>query len=262
MKENKYSNLFSLEGKKAMVIGGSSGIGQAIAKGLAAFGADVAIASRSLENLQTAAKEIEEEVGVPVRYYQVDVADEASIVALAKKTREEWGIVDILVNSQGYNKKYPMLEQPIEEWDKMYDVNIRGVMICCREFGRGMIEQKYGKIINIGSIGAFSHDTEDLSTGYSSTKNAVHGFSAELAVCWAKFNITVNVIAPILTATKMMIPIFKQDPQHLADVEAHNPMGRIGRPDDCIGLAVFFASEASSFVTGQVMLPDGGLNSL
>ena len=259
MKENKYSNLFSLEGKKALVIGGSSGIGQAIAKGLAAFGAEVAIASRSEENLATAAKEIKDEIDIDVKTYQVDASDEQSIVDLCKRTREEWGIVDILVNSQAYNKKYPMLEQPIEEWDAMYATNIRGIMISCREFAKGMMEQKWGRIINVGSIAAFSHDTEDLSSAYSSTKSAVHGFSQEIACCWAKFGITVNVVAPILTATKMMIPIFEQDPAHLAAVEANNPMGRIGRPDDCIGMSVFFASEAASFVTGQVLLPDGGL---
>jgi len=253
-----WSKLFSLEGRRAMVIGGSTGIGQAIAEGLAAYGAEVCIASRSLENLKTGAEEIYQNIGKRVHPYQVDVADEQSIIDLAAKVKEEVGTIDILVNSMGYNVKFHTLDNRTDEWDKHYQVNVRGLMLCCREFGRGMVEQKYGKIINIGSSAAYRHSTGGVSGAYSSTKGAVYNYTRGLAAEWAKYNITVNEICPILTATKMMAETLAKDPEHLKKVESSNPMGRIGRPEDCIGLAVFFASDASGFVTGQDLAPDGG----
>lgn len=255
-------NLFSLEGRKAIVIGGGSGIGAAIAKGLAAYGADTAIASRSLDKLNATAAKIEAEIGKKIRTYQVDVSSEESIVELVKKTREEWGIVDILVNSQGLNKKFLSEEMPMDEWDAIYDVNVRGLFICCKEFAKGMIEQKYGKIINIGSIGAERTSTAGISAAYSSSKGAVKTMTMNLAAGWAKYNITVNQVNPILTSTPMMVEIFKQDPAKKAAVLGRNPMGRMGEPEDCVGMAIYFASDASSFVTGQGLCPDGGLLTL
>lgn len=253
-----WKNLFSLEGKKAMVIGGATGIGQAIAEGLASFGADVAIASRNEESLKNGAKEIEENCGKKIRWYQVDVADEQSVIDLVKKVRADVGTTDILVNSMGYNVKFHTLDNRTDEWDMHYRVNVRGLMICCREFGRGMVEQKWGRIINIGSSAAFRHSPSGISGAYSSTKGAVMNYSKSLAIEWAKYNITVNEICPILTGTKMMLETLQKDMAHYEQVKNSNPMGRIGEPEDCIGMAVFFASEAGSFVTGQYLAPDGG----
>ena len=256
---SKYSDLFSLAGKKAMVIGGGGGIGRAIAHGFSTFGAEVCIASRNLENLQEVAAEIEAETGNKVHCYTVDVAEEQRIIDLAAKVQAEVGTIDILVNSQGYNKKYSTVDCPIEEWDRTYAINVRGLMICCREFGKGMIEQKYGRVINIGSIGARRHSVSGVSGAYSSSKGAVGSFTTQLAAEWAKYNITVNGVCPILTLTKMMEPIKAKDPAHFAKIESRVPMGRIGLPEDTVGMSVFFASEASSFVTGQFLYPDGGL---
>lgn len=255
-------NLFSLEGRKAIVIGGGSGIGAAIAKGLAVYGADTAIASRDLNKLNATAAAIEAETGKKIRTYQVDVSCEQSIVDLVKKTREEWGIVDILVNSQGLNHKFLAEEHPMDQWDAMYNVNVRGVFICCKEFAKGMIEQKYGKIINVGSIGAERTSTAGISACYSSSKGAVKTMSMNLAAGWAKYNITVNQVNPILTPTPMMIEVFEKDPAKKAAVLSRNPMGRMGAPEDCVGMAIYFASDASSFVTGQGLCPDGGLLTL
>lgn len=257
-----YTKLFSLEGKKAMVIGGAGGIGQAIASGLAQYGADVGIASRNLEKLQTAAAEIEAETGKKVRVYTVDVSSEDSIRELVAKTQADVGITDILVNSQGLNKKFLSEEMPMDEWDAMYAVNVRGLFICCKEFGKGMIEQKYGKIINVGSIGAERTSTAGISACYSSSKGAVRTMTMNLAAGWAKHNITVNQVNPILTPTPMMVEIFKQDPAKKASTMGRNPMGRLGEPSDCVGMSIYFASDASSFVTGQGLCPDGGLLTL
>lgn len=255
-------NMFSLNGKKALVIGGAGGIGGAIARGLACAGAEVAIASRNMEKLEKAAKEMQAETGCKFKTYQVDVSSEDSIIALAKKTREEWGIVDILVNSQGLNHKFLAEKHPMDEWDSMYAVNVRGVFICCKEFAKGMIEQQYGRIINVGSIGATRTSTSGISACYSSSKGAVRTLTMNLAAGWAKYGITVNGVDPILTPTGMMIEIFKQDPDKKASVESRNPMGRMGEPEDCAGPAVFFASEAAGYVTGQFICPDGGLLTL
>ena len=256
------SKLFSLEGRKAIVIGGGSGIGAAIAKGLAAYGADTAIASRNLDKLKEMAAEIEKEIGKKIRTYQVDVSSEESIKALVEKTRAEWGIVDILVNSQGLNHKFLAEEMPMDDWDAMYAVNVRGVFICCKEFAKGMIEQKYGKIINVGSIGAERTSTAGISVCYSSSKGAVKTMTMNLAAGWAKHNITVNAVNPILTPTPMMKEVFEKDPAKKASVLSRNPMGRMGEPEDCVGMAIYFASDASSFVTGQGLCPDGGLLTL
>ena len=253
------TKLFSLEGRKAIVIGGGGGIGGAIAEGFAAFGADTAIASRNMETLRSTAGSIEAETGKKVRTYQVDVSSEESIKSLAAQTRQDMGTVDILVNSQGLNKKVKTVDMPMDLWDDMYAVNVRGVFICCREFGKGMIEQKYGRIINIGSIGARRATTGDISCCYNSSKGAIESMALALGAGWAKYNITVNNINPILTMTPMMVSIFEQEPEKKKAVESRNPMGRMGMPEDCIGMAVFFASEAGSFVTGQTLYPDGGL---
>lgn len=256
---NDLTQLFSLEGKKAVVIGGGGGIGSAIAKGFAAFGADTAIASRNAETLKKTADSIEAEIGKQVRTYQVDVSSEESIKALVAQTRQEMGIVDILVNSQGLNMKFKTVEMPMDVWDDMFEVNVRGVFLCCKEFGKGMIEQNYGRIINIGSIGAKRASTGDISCCYNSSKGAIESMTLALGSGWAKYNITVNNINPILTLTPMMVSVFEQDPEKKKSVESRNPMGRMGMPEDCIGMAIFFASEAGGFVTGQVLYPDGGL---
>ena len=257
-----YTKLFDLTGKKAIVIGGAGGIGKAIASGLAQFGADTAIASRNEEKLKEAAEEIEKETGKKIRYYTVDVSSEESIQELVKKTKADVGITDILVNSQGLNHKFLAEEMPMDEWDAMYAVNVRGLFICCKEFAKGMIEQKYGKIINIGSIGAERTSTAGISAAYSSSKGAVKTMTMNLAAGWAKHNITVNQVNPILTPTPMMVEIFKQDPEKKKSTIGRNPMGRMGDPSDCVGMAIYFASDASSFVTGQGLCPDGGLLTL
>ena len=171
----------------------------------------------------------------------------------------KFGRVDILVNNAGTGGITPAEEVPDEMFEKEFQIDLFGTFKCAREFGKEMIKAGYGRIINIGSIGAMRHSVSGVSGAYSSTKGAVQSFSTQLAAEWAKHNITVNQICPILTLTKMMEPIKAKDPEHFAKIEARNPMGRLGLPSDAVGMAVYFASEASSFVTGQRLYPDGGL---
>ena len=255
-------NIFSLEGRKAIVLGGGGGIGQAIAAGLSEAGAEVSIASRNKERLEKVAAQIGERTGNKIRFYECDVTQEAQVEKLAADFVADHGSVDILVNSQGYNKKYPAREHPMDEWDMMYNVNIRSIMLSCKYFGRYMCERKYGRIINVGSIGAVRNKMGDESAAYSSTKGAVNSLSIVLATGWAPFNVTVNVIAPIMTETEMMKSIFEKNPDLRDGTAARVPAGRIAVPEDAIAPAVFFASEAASFTTGQVIYIDGGLRLL
>ncbi len=255
--------IMSLEGRKAVVIGGAGGIGHAIAIGLAEAGAEVAIASRNEEKLKETVEKAREEKGVELKYFTVDVSDEQSIVDLAKKANEVMGTVTILVNSQGLNKKSPTVEMPTETWDAMFSVNVRGMMIACREFARYMIEKNYGKIINITSIrGIRAVMNGKGNTCYSSTKGAVDMLTKSLASEWAENNITVNGIGPIVTMTPMMEAIYAGDESRKANAARNVPMHRLGEPEDCVGPAIFLASAASDFVTGQVLYPDGGMSAI
>lgn len=253
------NDICSLEGKKALVIGGGGGIGQAIAKGLAYYRADVAIASRHLDSLKVAADEIEQEIGKKVRVFQVDCTDKGSVDALAGNVVREMGTVDILVNSQGLNQKNPAFEMPMDVWDRMFAVNVRGMLLSCVSFGKIMKSKRYGRIINISSIRGIRALNGEGNTAYSTTKGAVDMLTKSLAAEWGKFGITVNAIAPILTETKMMKPILEAEPMMREKMAQATPIGRLGLPDDNIGPAVFLASDASAFVTGQIIYTDGGM---
>lgn len=255
-------DIFSLEGRCAIVIGGGGGIGSAIAKGLAEGGAKVGISGRNAETLQKTADKIKEETGCEIEIFAADATDEESVKKLAEDFVAKMGKVDILVNSQGLNKKFSALEHPVEEWDAMFAANCRSIMLTCEYFGRYMVEQRYGRIINVSSIGAVRTKPTDISVCYGATKGAVDAYSLNLAAGWAQYGITVNCIGPIMTETEMMKPIFAKNPDLRDGTAARVPMGRIGLPEDCANIARFFASDACSFVTGQHLYADGGLMTL
>jgi len=254
-------DVFSLKGKNAIVIGGAGGIGQSIAKGLAFYGANVAIASRKLAGLEQAAQEIKEEVGKDIKIFQVDSSEEGSIKELVAAVAADMGKVDILVNSQGYNVKHNALEFPMDEWDALFKVNVKGVMMCCKEFAAVMSKQNYGKIINISSVRG-SRACGGGNAAYCSSKGALDMMTRTLAVELAPYNITVNAIGPALTETKMVASFLAKDPGGKERYAKSIPLGRIGYTDDIIGASVFLASAASSYVTGQVIYPDGGLTAI
>lgn len=258
-----YKNMFNLQGKRAVVIGGAGGIGGAIAEGLAAVGAKVAIVgTRSLEQLKETAAKISKTTGSEVICFVADCSDEDSVINLVSEVTNAFGGVDILVNSQGMNKKFSAFEQPVSEWDRSFEVNVKSIMLTCKHFGKYMKEQHFGRIINISSIGAIRSKQSDISVCYGATKGAVDAFSLNLAAGWAEHGITVNCIGPIMTETEMMKPIFEKNPDILTGTIARVPAGRIGKPEDCAGIAIFFASEAAQFITGQTIYPDGGLRTL
>lgn len=254
--------MFSLKGKDAIVIGGGGGIGQAIAKGLAMAGANVSIASRGEEKLQKACAKIKEESGCDVTYYCCDVSNEAEVEKMAAQFVADHGKVDILVNSQGYNKKYSAFDHPMDEWDKTFEVNVKSILMCCKHFGRYMRDRKYGRVINVSSIGATRSKMSDISVAYGSSKGAVNGLTINLAAGWGQYGITVNALCPIMTKTEMMVPIFEKNPELVTGTAARVPVGRIGEPEDNIAPAVFFASDEAAFINGQIIYVDGGLTTL
>jgi gluconate 5-dehydrogenase len=257
-------NLFDLKGKNAVVIGGAGGLGQAIAQGLAEGGAKVAIASRSEDSLKRAAQEIKEASSLSVSYYTVDATNEESIEALVAAVVKDFGKVDILVNAQGFNNKFNAEDFPMDTFRQMMEVNVTGVMMCCKHFGKHMIQNKYGKIINLSSVRGKIATKLPGNAGYCSTKGAVDMMTRQLASEFGPYGITVNAIAPTVTETPMMTKTIESRGgdayrKSLADAL---PMRRMAMPVDCVGPAVFLASDASGYVTGNIIYADGGLTAV
>lgn len=251
-------DLFSLKGKNAVVVGGAGGIGHGLAEGLVRYGAQVAIAARNLANLERAAQEIEATTGQKVKVYTVDCGQESSVQELVASAVSDMGSVDILVNALGYNAKAPATEFPMDEWDKLFAVNVRGVMMCCKHFAAHMVEKGGGKIINLSSIrGARGATGGNLA--YCTSKGAVDMMTRQLACELASKNVLVNAIAPIITITPMTEERIKKEAARYERMLLNVPMGRMGTGADLVGPIVFLASPASDFVTGTILYPDGGM---
>ena len=257
------SDIFSLKGKSAVVVGGAGGIGQAIAQGLAEAGAKVAIASRSGDSLQRAAREIKAASGLDVKYYTADASVEASVEALLADTVKEFGKVDILVNALGLNKKFNAEDFPMDVFQQMFDVNVVGVMLCCKHFGKHMIKNGYGKILNLSSTRGRIATRGAGNAAYCGTKGAVDMITRQLASEFGQYNINVNALAPSVIETPMMTDIINsRGATYRTDLAASMPLKRMGLPTDCVGPAVFLCSDASSFVTGNILYADGGLTAV
>ena len=242
----------------AVFIGGAGGIGEIMAKGLAAQGAKVAVASRNIQKLGDIARKIESETKSEAVGFQVDVTDKNSVARLAEQVLKKFGTVHILVNSQGINTKKPAVGFPVEDWDQLFNVNVKGTMLACSEFGKVMVEQKRGKVINISSVRGLRATLWGGNEGYCATKGAVDMMTRSLASEWAPYNINVNAIAPLLIRTPLAAPTLN-DPEKFKTYVANVPFKRIGEPQDLVGLCVFLASGASDFITGQVIYLDAAL---
>lgn len=258
------TNLFDLTGKKAVVVGGAGGIGQAIAEGLAEAGAQVMISSRKEDSLRRAQKEIKENTGLDVYYHPGDATKEADVEALLAAAIREMGGVDILVNSQGFNKKFPGTEFPADAWDAMFEANVKSMMFTCKHFGKYFKDQGvHGKIINLSSVrGIRAVGNGGMgNVGYCATKGAVEMLTKAYASDLGP-NIQVNAIGPTITYTPMMVGLLPDDETARNNIAAAMPAKRIGYPNDCKGPAIFLASAASDFVTGSTIYPDGGLTNV
>jgi NAD(P)-dependent dehydrogenase (short-subunit alcohol dehydrogenase family) len=242
-----------------VITGGSRGIGRAIADVLAEAGADVAIASRHGDACEQAAEEIRDTYGVNALGLACDMADVSTIQAFAARVLDRFPVVDILVNNSGRSWGADPWDIPVERWNEVLAVNVTGTWSVTMAFGRGMVERRRGSILNVASVAGMVGQAPEIlnAVGYSTSKAAVIGFTRDLAAKWARYGVRVNAIAPGFFPTRMTEGLLRQDDVR-ERIEAAVPLGRLGALDDLKGAALFFASDASAYVTGQVLAIDGG----
>lgn len=245
---------FDLSGRISVVIGGTSGIGRSIALGLAEAGSDVVCSSRRTDQVESAAAEIET-IGRRSIRCTSDVSDRESLERLLSETVGTFGKVDILVNSAGITKRVPTLDLDEEDWNSILETNLTGTLRACQVFGRHMVGNGYGRIVNIASLSTFVSLFEVAA--YSASKAAVASLTKSLAIEWAKHGVNVNAIAPGVFRTALNQHLLDETPRGQEFLQ-RTPMGRFGNVEELAGAAVFLASEAASFVTGEVLVVDGG----
>jgi NAD(P)-dependent dehydrogenase (short-subunit alcohol dehydrogenase family) len=248
-----YSRL-ELNGKVAVVIGGTSGIGLAIARGFADAGADVIPTSRRLEQVEAAATDIEQRGRRSLRVSS-DVSDRNSLQGVLDAAIQAFGKVDILVNSAGRTKRAPTLDFSEEDWDSIIDTNLTGTLRAAQVFGRHMLEREYGSIINIASLSTFVALYEVAA--YCASKAAVASLTKSLAIEWSQRGVRVNAIAPGVFRTPLNEKLLDET-ERGREFLLRTPMRRFGNVDELAGAAIFLASDAASFVNGEILTVDGG----
>jgi len=243
-----------LAGKTALVLGGTSGIGWEIAKGLAIAGADVVATGRRTDMVRTAAREIRA-IGRRSLEVPCDITVESTVKHLLDAACKEFGAVQILVNAAGKTKRTPTLEVSDEEWNDILETNLNGIFRACRVVGRHMIERRYGRIINIASLSSFVALYEVAA--YSASKSGLASLTKSLAIEWAQHGVCVNAIAPGVFRTDLNTNLLDATGRG-KEFLVRTPMKRFGKVEELAGAAVFLASDAASFVTGHVLVVDGG----
>lgn len=246
---------FQLQNKIALVTGAGRGIGRALAIGLAEAGADVALFARTASDIEEVAHEIRA-LGREAYPFTVDVTNREQIEEAVQQIIEQAGRLDILVNNAGMNIRSQALAVTDEEWDTIMQTNLKSAFLCSQIVGRHMQQKEYGRIINIASVAG----QVALRTGvvYAATKAAMIQMTKVLALEWGKYGINVNSIGPWYFKTPLTEKILA-NPDYLADIIARTPLGRVGELEELVGPAVFFASDAANYVTGQTLFVDGGM---
>ncbi len=245
---------FSLEGKRALVFGGTSGLGRSIAHGLAEAGADVVPVSRRAEEVAKAASEIRS-MGRKTLEVTADVTQRPDIQRVIDRMLAEMTRIDILVNSAGTTKRAPSLEVDDDTWDRILNINLKGTWLTCQMVGRVMKEQQYGRIVNIASIGSYLSLHE--AAPYCASKGGVAALTRSLGAEWTPYHIAVNAIAPGVFETPLNRALI-HEPGRKHSILSHTPMERFGNLEEIKGAAIFLASDAASFLTGEIIGVDGG----
>jgi NAD(P)-dependent dehydrogenase (short-subunit alcohol dehydrogenase family) len=247
--------LFDLTGRVAIITGGSIGLGRQMAEGLAEMGAHLVLCARKEERCHEAAEELQQ-LGVKAIAHGCDVKNPASIQEMVEATLSQFGRIDVLINNAGISWGAPVEEMRLEDWNKVIETNLTGTFLCAQAVGKVMIRQGRGKIINIASVAGLGGAPAELpAIGYHASKGGVISFTKDLACKWASHNIQVNAIAPGWFPTHMSNRILEH---HKELFLSHIPLRRFGSEYDLKGAAVFLASDASNYVTGHVLVVDGG----
>lgn len=249
------NSMFNLEGKVALITGGAGSLGESVAIGLAACGADVALTGRTLKSLQESVKSVEK-AGKKALAVACDVSREDQVINMVEKTMEEFGKIDILVTAAGMARRFPAEDFPVDAFDQVMDINVKGTFLTCKHVGKVMIKQGRGKIITVSSVRAFAGHPGGYAA-YGTSKGAVNLLTKQLATEWAKYGINVNAVAPTIFWTPLTKEVLENE--NLKQIFLSRiPMGRAAVTRDIVGSVVFFAAPASDFITGQVLYVDGG----
>jgi len=251
-----FKKMYDLTGKVSLVTGAATGLGESMAKALAAFGSSIVVADMNIDLAKKTADEIAREYNVQTLAVQVNVANEDQVKAMYDTIIGQFGKIDVLVNNAGICQKIKALDQSLADWQRTFDVNVNGVFLCAKYAAPHMIKNGGGSIVNIASMSGYIANTE-AQCAYNASKAAVVMITKCLASEWVEYNIRVNAIAPGYMKTAMTKPIFEEGGE-LAHVLNYVPMKRLGNPEELGGVVVLLASDASSFTTGATYLVDGG----
>lgn len=246
--------LFDLTGKVAMVTGGTRGLGEVAAKALAKAGAEIAVCGRSRTDLNRVSAEIEKQ-GRSSKGFEIDVLSKTKVTEGVSRVLDYFGRVDILVNNAGVNFRVPVLEFPEDEWDKILATNLKGYFLMAQAVVPQMLENGYGKVINMGSI--LGTVALPMQAAYASSKGGVDQLTKVMALEWAKQGVRVNSIGPTYFETELVAQL-RNDPERFNFINERTPMGRWGYPTELEGIVIFLAAPASDFITGQTIYIDGG----
>lgn len=249
---------FRLDGRRAVITGGTRGLGLCMARALGEAGAELIVTSRDPENVEQAQAELAK-VAPKVDALVADLSTPEGAVAFCEQVLSDFSPIDILINNVGGRRiNFPTEEMPLDQWQKIVDLNLTQAFICTKMIGGSMLERRRGRVINISSINSIIAGAQMRGRSYETCKGALSMFTKAVAADWAAYNVTVNAIAPGTFLTDANRRWFGQRPELKTDIESKIPMGRLGEPHEIEGLALYLASDASSYMTGSVIVIDGG----
>ena len=255
---NAVNELFDLKGRKAVVTGGAGGIGSAIASGFADLGVDIALVDTDVDAMATVREELSRRFSVKILACPMDVCKRVQVEDAVERILQEFGRIDILVNCHGIGQWSAADEMNEEDWERMMNVNLKGVFLMCQAVGRRMIGRRYGKIVNIASMSGSVVNKPQAQAHYNASKAGVIMLTKSLAAEWAKYNVNVNSVSPGYTLTPLVERLLKNEPEYAELWRPLIPLGRLAKPADIVGSVIFLSCEASSYITGHNLVVDGG----